>query len=96
MSVPISLDRIPSSHYMDAIFNHGLPELVPPPLRQAALPHDRPNRRVKERVASEYLCSRDVARILPFSTRQICAMAAAETLPAFKFPGCTVWCSATI
>jgi hypothetical protein len=40
---------------------------------------------------SEYLRSRDVARILPLSVRQIEAMAAEGTLPAFKLSGCSVW-----
>jgi len=74
------------------IFSYGLRALVSPSFPQAALPHDRPKRRVQERVKAEYLCSRDVARILPFSTRKICEMAAKGTLPAFKVDGCTSWC----
>jgi len=36
--------------------------------------------------------SNDVARILPFSKRQIQAMAAKGRLGAFKVPGCSAWC----
>lgn len=40
---------------------------------------------------SAYVRSHDIARILPLSVRQIEAMAAEGSLPAFKLPGCSVW-----
>ncbi len=43
------------------------------------------------RQRSEFLRSDDVARILPYSVRQIEQMAAEGSLPAFKLPGCSVW-----
>jgi len=48
-------------------------------------------RRRPEGKQGEYLRSHDIARILPLSVRQIEAMAAEGSLPAFKMPGCSVW-----
>ena len=48
-------------------------------------------RRRPKREPSAYARSHDIARILPLSVRQIEAMAAEGSLPAFKLPGCFVW-----
>src|SRR5579859_4426032 len=67
---------------------------IDPPIRAGEatdVSDGRPRRRNPKRPRGEYLRSHDVARILPFSLRQIEAMAAQGTLPAFKIPGCAIW-----
>src|ERR1700686_3748397 len=49
------------------------------------------NRQRPETRHAALLRSADVARILPYSIRQIEKMAAEGTLPGFKLPGCVLW-----
>jgi len=78
-------DELSSSNHLDA-GRASTKMAVSADLDLAPSRHRRPQGK-----QGEYLRSRDVARILPFSVRQIEAMAAEGSLPAFKIPGCSVW-----
>jgi hypothetical protein len=68
------------------------PENVSPEMGSSSDTDLAPSRRRRpKREPCAYARSHDIARILPLSVRQIEAMAAEGSLPAFKLPGCSVW-----